>query len=452
MFWVRLQSWVVNLLVASLFLTCFLFPPDGAIAYSRFLKTSLAEATGVMILIAVVAWVLESLTYLIIPLATSEQTPRSSLGKAWYRRRLRVVQHRYESLRLTAERAFDELRDIERQEASEGLEEWVTLSLSLRQSTDLLNVDGAYSRLAQYPSQLRLAPTMLGNALRATEDRLGARYGMVVGIIRPRLEAVLPNTQRYVLQKALLTIFTHVRMATSCLFAASVVFIYGTIYFVTGVVELGTWLTMITGALGLIYASKVLYESSIKAAFDYGLRLEVAFDLHRIELLKHLSIAPPSNPMEERRIFELVTERLSGAEVHGLQFYYPESEDRVRNLTIMRDSYFTEQAMSVGNHAKARAEDVTFVKGADLDGLQMEELAIELGRLRAAVRTEPDSTERDSAVGALADAEAAAVAGDRSGVLANLKRAGVWVLGVADGIGSDVATAAIKMALGLDKS
>jgi hypothetical protein len=81
--------------------------------------------------------------------------------------------------------------------------------------------------------------------------------------------------------------------------------------------------------------------------------------------------------------------------------------------------------------------------------IDLAQLASQLATLRSALRNEPTSAEQDVAIGAVAQAETAAAAKDGPGALAHLRSAGKWALGVAEKIGVDVATGAIKAALGL---
>lgn len=82
-------------------------------------------------------------------------------------------------------------------------------------------------------------------------------------------------------------------------------------------------------------------------------------------------------------------------------------------------------------------------------GIDLAALATQLGQLRKALREESETVEQDKAVGVIADAEDAAKNGDGATALERLSKAGQWTLGVAEKIGTTVAAAAIKSALGL---
>ena len=55
--------------------------------------------------------------------------------------------------------------------------------------------------------------------------------------------------------------------------------------------------------------------------------------------------------------------------------------------------------------------------------------------------------EQDKAIGAVADAEEAAIKGNGPAALRYLKSAGTWALGIAEKIGVNVATEALKRAM-----
>jgi hypothetical protein len=67
------------------------------------------------------------------------------------------------------------------------------------------------------------------------------------------------------------------------------------------------------------------------------------------------------------------------------------------------------------------------------------------------MRKEATALEHDVAVGAIAAAEQSAKAGNGPKTIELLKSAGTWTLGVAEKIGLDVATAAIKSALSTNR-
>jgi len=100
---------------------------------------------------------------------------------------------------------------------------------------------------------------------------------------------------------------------------------------------------------------------------------------------------------------------------------------------------------------QARTGDITTIGDVhSYEGsiINLAVLAEELSLLRKALRTEATSTEHDVAIGAVASAEQAALHGDHKGVLLHLKNTGKWCLEIASKIGVNIATEAIKSAIG----
>jgi hypothetical protein len=128
-------------------------------------------------------------------------------------------------------------------------------------------------------------------------------------------------------------------------------------------------------------------------------------------------------------------------------------DQEVRGLFVRElhvgDQYNVNQAAAVG--PQAHAHDITFQQlwTRSADKIDLEALALDLGRLRSQLKAEANNATEDAAVGQIALAETAAKEKNGPGVLAHLKAAGQWALSVAEKIGVAVATGAIKTALGL---
>jgi hypothetical protein len=92
------------------------------------------------------------------------------------------------------------------------------------------------------------------------------------------------------------------------------------------------------------------------------------------------------------------------------------------------------QAGAMGE--KARSDYNTFVQPAPIESIDLAELAKQLVQVRAEMkkRANPDDTEQDAEIGAIAQAERAAKAGDKSKALEFLKGAGKFTLEVAKSV------------------
>lgn len=116
---------------------------------------------------------------------------------------------------------------------------------------------------------------------------------------------------------------------------------------------------------------------------------------------------------------------------------------------IMGDKYIVGQAGTVGPQAKAHHINLNQVWENTQQNLDLSQLAEELSNLRLQLDREETELDDHDTVGVLARAEAAAKAGDGPKALQHLARAGNWALKIAEKIGAEVATKAIKLSLGL---
>jgi hypothetical protein len=117
---------------------------------------------------------------------------------------------------------------------------------------------------------------------------------------------------------------------------------------------------------------------------------------------------------------------------------------------IMNDKYeVSGQAGAVGRHAHAHDMAFNQIWAEQSKSVDLPALAAELSRLRVAMREEASTAETDIAVGAVANAEVSAREGNGPKTMEYLKLAGKTALSWAEKIGTGVAVAAIKAALGL---
>ncbi|MFI6656190.1 hypothetical protein ACIBL8_11860 [Streptomyces sp. NPDC050523] len=150
--------------------------------------------------------------------------------------------------------------------------------------------------LAAYPPRPRLAdgclPTALGNRLRAAEFYPLERYGIDAVVIWPRLVPLVPAeaTARVVAARTALD-------STVTLLGLAMAF--GTVWplalLATGGPEPLTALTLL--AWPLAWGA---YRAALQAATAYGQEVAVTFDLHRLELPRHLGLDVVSGPAAER--------------------------------------------------------------------------------------------------------------------------------------------------------
>jgi hypothetical protein len=143
-----------------------------------------------------------------------------------------------------------------------------------------------------YPDDAdHVMPTLLGNVLKAAEDRAGGRYGLDCVVVWPRLYPMLSESLTAALDDARNQLDLMVRFAAT----------FGLV--ALGALVLlaphGWWAAVVLAALVLAWMS---YRAGVNAAIAYGELLESAIDLHRFDLLQALHLPLPADPEAEQKL------------------------------------------------------------------------------------------------------------------------------------------------------
>jgi len=115
----------------------------------------------------------------------------------------------------------------------------------------------------------------------------------------------------------------------------------------------------------------------------------------------------------------------------------------------MGDKYEASQVGAQGPGAHARKMTFQQIWNQSQGDIDLPKLAADLATLRSAMKAEAVSPEDDASVGLVAAAETAAKKGDGPTTMQHLKAAGKWAFDIATNVGTAVASAALKTALGL---
>jgi hypothetical protein len=140
---------------------------------------------------------------------------------------------------------------------------------------------------------------------------------------------------------------------------------------------------------------------------------------------------------------------------HRLMSLLQEFEATIRASQLAKQTYVgdtynvTGLTGAVGRGAQASGITFNQVWNQIEDTVPLDRLSVELGMLRQAMKQERATTEGDIAIGAVAAAEQAASSGSGPKALEHLRSVGKWGLQIAEKIGIDIATAAIKSSLGV---
>jgi hypothetical protein len=160
------------------------------------------------------------------------------------------------------------------------------------QRTALAQEAGALSaRLrSRFPALDHLVrATGLGNALAAMEDSAGAAYGLDAVVAWPRLYPLLGDKVRAVVDDLRDGMDAAVRLAVTG--AVTAVVATGLLAWHSGLFTLLALVPLTIAVLG--------YLGAVRAAMAYGEAVQVAFDLHRFDLLAALHIEIPAKPGQE---------------------------------------------------------------------------------------------------------------------------------------------------------
>ena len=147
-------------------------------------------------------------------------------------------------------------------------------------------------RLSHYfPQHAVLAPTRLGNAMRAMDSYGRTRYGLDLATIWPRLQPLLPaDTLSWLAAGG---VAFELMITLSALSAA-----FG--------VALGIYLAVIASSVPAAVLSAIVvagstalswlcYRNAVEAAVSYGERVRSTLDLHRFRVLEAMRLPPPAN-------------------------------------------------------------------------------------------------------------------------------------------------------------
>jgi hypothetical protein len=136
----------------------------------------------------------------------------------------------------------------------------------------------------RYPaSNHQVRATGLGNALAAVEDTVGTGYGLDPVVAWPRLYLLLSDQVRVAVDDFRDSLDAAARLAATGVGAA-----VATVPLLA--LHSGWWSLL---ALVPLAVAVVSYLATIPAAVGYGLAMQVAFDLHRFDLLRAMHLAAP---------------------------------------------------------------------------------------------------------------------------------------------------------------
>jgi hypothetical protein len=164
----------------------------------------------------------------------------------------------------------------------------------------------AARRRDQFPAEPLLLPTGLGNILRAAETSSGERFGLSTVVVFPRLRNVLSSRLDSSLAQLLTQLDTSAALCISFSLSAAISI---------PLLAQG-WGSLVP--IAFLALSFLSYRGAKTAAAYHGRLLDVAFDLHRFDLLRTMHYSLPRNPREELdfnvRLSDFLSRRLLAAD------------------------------------------------------------------------------------------------------------------------------------------
>ncbi len=146
-------------------------------------------------------------------------------------------------------------------------------------------------------------PTRLGNVLAAAEEYPHQLYQLDAILWWPRLAALLPETFRTQVDTALTPVLAMLNLSMMLTVLA---FGGGAAVLLTN----GLWWLLSAVFFGGLLLARVCYLAAVSQVVDYGESVRVAFDFYRYDILKQMHIPLPDNLFEERLLWELLNKWL----------------------------------------------------------------------------------------------------------------------------------------------
>jgi hypothetical protein len=216
----------------------------------------------------------------------------------------------------------------------------------------------------------------------------------------------------------------------------------------------------IISAYGLAVVQSMLVPTILLSTKDYPLKTEIPESyqpqlINNKETSSSLSIIEKHIDLFEQDFINIDNEDKADEYANQLmevslppgQYTQHIRTQIIKEVTV-GDKYEAKQGILGRN---VHAHDITFnqIWNQAKETVDLQKLLTELITLREELQKSAKTAEDFSAIGAIADAEIEAKKGNGPKTLAALAKAGKWALGVAEKIGVDIATAAIKSSYGV---
>ncbi|WP_415830190.1 hypothetical protein, partial [Kibdelosporangium persicum] len=154
-----------------------------------------------------------------------------------------------------------------------------------------------------YPPSTRpdaFLPTRLGNVLRTAEIYPHERYGIDAVIIWPRLRHILPTPTVDELVETRTAMASLLLLRTLCT-------AFGIVAPITIIATTQSWWLAAASLTAWLVAS-ISHRAAVQLGRTYADHVRTVFDLHRLELIKHLGLETPTTLSAERLLWDDLTQ------------------------------------------------------------------------------------------------------------------------------------------------
>lgn len=146
------------------------------------------------------------------------------------------------------------------------------------------------------PDAEQLLPTRFGNVVRSFERHPRSRYGLDGVTIWPRIEMLLADSEREVIQEG----ETDVALFINAMLFLPLVGMAFLVDAIADGLDFPRCLLYVLPPVVAFVAAWGAYRGAVAAASRWGQPVRAAFDLHRLELYKRLGVKVPTSPSGER--------------------------------------------------------------------------------------------------------------------------------------------------------
>lgn len=172
-------------------------------------------------------------------------------------------------------------------------------------------------KLVHYPSIDFIKPTMVGNIFSYGDEYCRCRYGIPLGMIYPRLQAVVPEAYKSLIDDE--KVYMDFTFNLFILLMASAIVTFFVQLQSMSLMEPVSWMFPLALSLILFLTSYLAYQLVVASMGSYMALLISSVDLYRLKLLQAFSIKMPNNMQAERETWKKIAMAIQNRTVPDLE-------------------------------------------------------------------------------------------------------------------------------------